>query len=183
MSRARWRSAGRSVATGTPSTPATSLTSVDAVEAHDGIVVRTEGDAVFAVFPEAGVAVVGSDRRSTGARRRPRAARRAHSRPDGSAHRRGPPRRRRLRRDSMSAARHASRPSATAARSSCPGRREALVASSLPPDVALRDLGRHVLKDLPAPEHLFQVDVPGLPHGLPADPRRRSRSTATCPTG
>src|SRR5919198_2488262 len=40
-----------------------------------------------------------------------------------------------------------------------------LVADELPADVALRDLGEHVLKDLDRPEHLFQV-VPG---DLPRD--------------
>src|SRR4051794_22457536 len=30
----------------------------DAIERHDGIAVRTEGDALFAAFPEAGVAIL-----------------------------------------------------------------------------------------------------------------------------
>jgi predicted ATPase len=61
-----------------------------------------------------------------------------------------------------------------AARSACAGR--------LPSDVLLRDLGRHLLKDLDEPEHLFQATVPGLlaefppprsrhvrPHNLPSE--------------
>jgi predicted ATPase/class 3 adenylate cyclase len=58
-----------------------------------------------------------------------------------------------------------------------------LVQHSLPEGVHLRDLGRHHLKDLEHPEHLFQVMAPGLPlnfpplrtragapHNLPAQP-------------
>ncbi len=43
----------------------------------------------------------------------------------------------------------------------------ALVAGSLPDGVAIRDLGRHVLKDVPYPEQLFQADVPGLATEFP----------------
>jgi len=39
----------------------------------------------------------------------------------------------------------------------------ALVAPAVPPDVQLRDLGEHRLKDLPAPEHLYQLVIAGLP--------------------
>ncbi len=42
-----------------------------------------------------------------------------------------------------------------------------LVESGLPPGVQLRDLGRHALRDIPAPEQLFQLDVPSLPHDFP----------------
>ena len=69
-----------------------------AVEAHDGVIVRTEGDALFAAFGEAGAAVeaavdaqrVLADRVVAGWRGRPR--------PDGAPHRRGASRGRRLRR-------------------------------------------------------------------------------------
>jgi predicted ATPase/class 3 adenylate cyclase len=44
---------------------------------------------------------------------------------------------------------------------------EQLVRDSLPPDVALRDMGEHRLKDLIRPEHVFQVVVPGLPSEFP----------------
>jgi predicted ATPase/class 3 adenylate cyclase len=42
-----------------------------------------------------------------------------------------------------------------------------LVADELPPDVAVRDLGEHWLKDLERPEHLFQLVVGGLPADFP----------------
>lgn len=42
-----------------------------------------------------------------------------------------------------------------------------LVQHSLPEGVGLRDLGRHQLKDLQHPEHLFQLIVPGLPSDFP----------------
>ena len=42
-----------------------------------------------------------------------------------------------------------------------------LVQHSLPEGVSLRDLGRHHLKDLERPEHLYQVIVPGLPSDFP----------------
>ncbi|MDQ3990686.1 MAG: NB-ARC domain-containing protein, partial [Actinomycetota bacterium] len=43
----------------------------------------------------------------------------------------------------------------------------ALVQRALPDGVTLRYLGEHGLKDLPAPEHLFQADVAGLPSDFP----------------
>jgi predicted ATPase/class 3 adenylate cyclase len=43
-----------------------------------------------------------------------------------------------------------------------------LVDSHLPPGVALRDLGRHRLKDMPEPEHLHQLEIEGLPADFPA---------------
>ena len=42
-----------------------------------------------------------------------------------------------------------------------------LVADELSPDVVLRDLGEHRLKDLDRPEHLFQLVVGGLPPDFP----------------
>jgi predicted ATPase/class 3 adenylate cyclase len=42
-----------------------------------------------------------------------------------------------------------------------------LVADELPPDVALRDLGEHRLKDLELPEHLFQLVIGDLPADFP----------------
>ena len=42
------------------------------------------------------------------------------------------------------------------------GPTRALVESRLPPGVAIRGLGRVTLKDVPLPEQLFQLDVPGL---------------------
>jgi YVTN family beta-propeller protein len=43
-----------------------------------------------------------------------------------------------------------------------------LVEDELPDDVRLRDLGEHELKDLKRPEHLFQLDIDGLPSEFPA---------------
>ena len=48
------------------------------------------------------------------------------------------------------------------------GSTRTLVESALPPDVVLRDLGQHRLKDLRAPEHLSQLVIPGLPDEFPA---------------
>jgi predicted ATPase/class 3 adenylate cyclase len=43
---------------------------------------------------------------------------------------------------------------------------EQLVREQLPPEVALRDLGVHRLKDLSLPEQIFQLVAPGLPSGF-----------------
>ena len=43
-----------------------------------------------------------------------------------------------------------------------------LVAAELPSGLDLRDLGEHRLKDLPAPEHLWQLDIDGLERDFPA---------------
>jgi len=42
-----------------------------------------------------------------------------------------------------------------------------LVDEALPAGVRLRDLGMHRLRDLGRPEHVFQVDAPGLPASFP----------------
>jgi predicted ATPase/class 3 adenylate cyclase len=42
-----------------------------------------------------------------------------------------------------------------------------LALGDLPPDAALRDLGAHRLKDLPRPEHIFQLTTPDLPAEFP----------------
>jgi predicted ATPase/class 3 adenylate cyclase/Tfp pilus assembly protein PilF len=44
---------------------------------------------------------------------------------------------------------------------------EELISDQLPPDVTLRDLGTHQLKDLSRPEYIFQVLAPGLPERFP----------------
>lgn len=43
----------------------------------------------------------------------------------------------------------------------------ALVRDSLPSRATVRDLGEHKLKDLRSPEHVFQLDAPGLPTLFP----------------
>ncbi|MGH2681918.1 MAG: ATP-binding protein [Actinomycetota bacterium] len=47
------------------------------------------------------------------------------------------------------------------------GSTRALVEGNLPSGVSLRDLGKHRLKDLESPEHLFQMVVEGLPDDFP----------------
>jgi class 3 adenylate cyclase len=44
----------------------------------------------------------------------------------------------------------------------------AAVGVALPADTSLRDLGAHRLKDLATPEHLYQLDIAGLPAEFPA---------------
>jgi predicted ATPase len=48
------------------------------------------------------------------------------------------------------------------------GATESLLQGVLPPDVALRDLGEHRLKDLARPERVYQVLAPGLVADFPA---------------
>jgi predicted ATPase/class 3 adenylate cyclase len=43
-----------------------------------------------------------------------------------------------------------------------------LVTNALPPGVELRDLGNHRLKDLTAPEHIYDTVIEGLPSQFPA---------------
>ena len=42
-----------------------------------------------------------------------------------------------------------------------------LVKDSLPPNTELRDMGEHHLRNLIHPEHLFQLNIAGLPSGFP----------------
>jgi predicted ATPase/class 3 adenylate cyclase len=42
-----------------------------------------------------------------------------------------------------------------------------LVQDRLPEGVTIRDMGEHALKDLTRPEHVYQLDVEGLPHSFP----------------
>lgn len=45
---------------------------------------------------------------------------------------------------------------------------QTLTGLSLPPQVSLRDMGSHRLKDLSQPERVFQLCIPGLPQDFPA---------------
>jgi predicted ATPase/class 3 adenylate cyclase/DNA-binding XRE family transcriptional regulator len=60
-----------------------------------------------------------------------------------------------------------------------------LVREHLPPDVALRDLGPHRLKDLSRPEQIFQLVAPDLPADFPAlhtlDARRTNLPAQSTP--
>jgi len=44
---------------------------------------------------------------------------------------------------------------------------EQLTRDSLPKDITLRDLGERRLKDMPQPEHIFQLIIPNLPANFP----------------
>jgi len=132
----------------------------EAVARHDGVIVRTEGDAVFAVFPEASAAVGAAiaAERALAAEQWPsdspiRVRMGLHS---GEAHLAG---------DDYGGI-DVSRAARIAAvghggQLILSGTTAPLVASNLPPGVALRDLGLFVLKDIPAPERLYQLDIPG----------------------
>ena len=54
-----------------------------------------------------------------------------------------------------------------------------LARPGLPDGVALRDLGIHQLKDIPAPDHLWQLDIEGLPAEFP--PLRTIGATSRLP--
>ena len=138
----------------------------DAVEAHGGLAVRTEGDAVFAVFREAVPAILAAvqlQRSLTdhawpeGAPVRVRVG--VHT---GEAHHAG---------DDYGgfdvnrAARIAAVGHGGQIVLSDPTR--ALVEAELPAGATVRDLGRHALKDVPQPERLFQLDAPGLATDFP----------------
>jgi predicted ATPase/class 3 adenylate cyclase len=137
-----------------------------AVEAHGGTVVRTEGDAIFAAFPEAraGVAAAIEAQRALAGHRWPegvdlRVRMGLHS---GEAY--------------LSGDDYGGFEVNRAARIAASGHggqiivsdtTRVLVAEALPDGVRLRDLGRHALRDLPRAEALHQLDVPGLPSDFP----------------
>ena len=145
-----------------------------AIRAHGGTAVRTEGDALFAVFPEAGVAAAAAVE-----------AQRAladHPWPDGA--------RIRVRMGLHSGEAHlagddyggfeVNRAARVAAvghggQIVISGPTYELIADALPAGVEARDLGRYVLKDVPRPERLYQLDVTGLATAFP--PLRAGRTT------
>ena len=132
-----------------------------AVEARGGVTVRTEGDALFAVFADA--------RAATEAAIAAQRALEAYDWPagvhvrvriglhTGEAHLAG---------DDYGgfdvnrAARIAAAGHGSQIVLSDPTR--ALIEIDLPAGVMLRDLGRHTLRDVPRPERLFQLDAPGV---------------------
>lgn len=132
-----------------------------AVDSHGGVCVRTEGDAFFGVFPEAGAAVTAAidAQRALAAHSWPteggvRVRMGLHS---GEAHRAG---------DDYGgfevnrAARIAAAGHGGQVVMSEPTRMLADVV--LVDGVTARDLGRYALKGVSAPERLFQLDIPGL---------------------
>lgn len=137
-----------------------------AVAQHDGVVVRTEGDALFAAFQEASAAA-----EAAAAVQR---AMTAWSWPDGASIR--------VRIGLHSGEAHAAGDDYggfdvnRAARVAATGHggqiivsetTAMLVADRLPAGTSLRDLGRHVLRDVPRAERLRQLDVAGLTTDFP----------------
>ncbi len=133
----------------------------EAAEAHGGRTVRTEGDALFAVFPEARTAVsaaIAAQRAIAG-----------HAWPEDAAVR--------VRMGLHSGEAHLAGDDYggfevnRAARIAATGHggqivisetTRSLIADALPPGVSIRGLGRHTLRDVPGAETLYQLDVPGL---------------------
>ncbi len=132
-----------------------------AIDDHGGVLVRTEGDAIFAAFTDAGAAVAAAVA----------AQRLIHDHPwppeasirvrmalhTGEAHRAGDD--------------YGGFEVNRAARIAGAGHggqiilseaTRALAVDVLPDGVLVRDLGLNALKDVPRPERLFQLDVPGL---------------------
>jgi len=133
-----------------------------AVAHHGGRIVRTEGDAVFAVFPEARAAVRAAvdAQLSLNAENRNVAVRMGvHS---GEAHLSG---------DDYGgfevnrAARIAG--AAHGGQVVLSESTRALVVEDLPSGTALRDLGEHILKGVPRPERLYQLDIVSLRSSFP----------------
>ncbi len=58
-----------------------------------------------------------------------------------------------------------------------------LVEDALPDGTSLRDLGRHILRDVPRAERLHQLDDRRAGDRLPAATDRCRSAPATCPTG
>lgn len=137
-----------------------------AIDLHGGTVVRTEGDGIFAVFTDAGAAVAGAidAQRRIGDHPWPletpvRVRMGLHA---GEAHRAGED-------YGGFEVNRAARIAATGHGGqivlSEPVR--ALVADTLPDGILIRDLGTHVLRDVPRAERLYQLDVPGLRSDFP----------------
>ncbi|MGR2752238.1 ATP-binding protein [Agromyces arachidis] len=137
-----------------------------ALAANRGTVVKTEGDGFFAAFPSAvdAVAAAADAQRALA----------AHEWPEGLA-----PRVRMglhtglgmlggddyVGIDVHRAARIAS--AAHGGQVVLSGATAALVEHDPPVGVAMRDLGRHHLRDLSQPERIFQLDIEGLAHAFP----------------
>ena len=148
------------------SQPTTSRADRPGGRAHGGITVRTEGDALFAAFPEAIAAVeaAAEAQRAVATEEWPddvtiQVRIGLHT---GEAHRSGDD--------------YGGFDVNRAARVAAVGHggqvvlsetTATLVADALPHGTSLRDLGRHVLKDVPRAERLSQLDIAGLPNDFP----------------
>ncbi len=134
---------------------------------HGGTEMGTEGDSFFVAFPTAGAAVRAAVQAQRGLRE--------HEWPDGEVLRvrigihTGSPRVHEgdyWGMDVHRAARIAG--SAHGGQVVVSAVTADLARAELPDGVALRDLGLHHLKDIPAREHLYQLAVDGLPQDFPA---------------
>ncbi|MDP8959201.1 MAG: tetratricopeptide repeat protein, partial [Actinomycetota bacterium] len=138
----------------------------EAIAEAGGVEVRTMGDAFFAVFPAAPEAVAAAEaaQRALFAHRWPEDAqvRVRMGLHTGQGILGGDDY---LGLDVHRAARIAS--AAHGGQVVLSGATKALVEQALRPELALRDLGEHRLKDLAHPERLFQLLVPGLPADFP----------------
>ena len=137
-----------------------------AIAGGDGVEIRTEGDAFFAVFPSATAAVSSAAAAQHGLAEHPW----SHGRPlrvrmglhtgegvlGGDDY---------LGIDVNTAARIAA--AANGGQVLLSGATRALVEHDLPGGVRLRDLGSHRLKDLAHPQHLSDLEVEGLPSDFP----------------
>jgi predicted ATPase/class 3 adenylate cyclase len=136
------------------------------VEEHGGTLVRTEGDATFAVFPEARAAVAAAIDAQRAIEARPS--------PDGA------PIRVRMGLHTgeayLAGDDYGGFEVNRAARIAGAGHggqillsdsTRSLVVDALPPGVGVRDLGSHALRDVPAPERLYQLYVPELRSEFP----------------
>ena len=132
--------------------------------ARGGVEVDTQGDAFFIAFPTAPAALAAAAAATEAARGRADPRSHGHPQRHAAAHRRGLRRRRRPPRRTHRRLR------ATAARSSSRPPTAGLVG----PD-GLHDLGEHRLKDLSAPERIYQFGerrVPAAEEPLPDEPAR-----------
>jgi predicted ATPase/class 3 adenylate cyclase len=138
----------------------------EAVRQHGGVVVRTEGDAMFAAFQEAGAAAAASvdAQRAITAQPWPddapiRVRMGLHS---GEAHMAG---------DDYGGfeVNRAARVAATGhgGQIVVSETTRALIVDELPSGTQLIDLGTHLLRDVPRPERLSQLTVDGLPSTFP----------------
>lgn len=141
-------------------------TLAEAVGRHGGIVVRTEGDAMFATFAEAGAAAAAAAEAQRALQADdlgvPGGLRVRMGLHSGEAHRAG---------DDYGGfdVNRAARIAAVAhgGQIVVSGTTAELIADQVPAGTRLDDLGRHSLRDVPRPEHLRQLTVAGLPSEFP----------------